>query len=303
MLQNLNFLSESINLEVEKKAEDTLLANKAVGGFDVVGYKVNGSFELNLKPENAGFILAAALGKEPSNPVENTTDDYYTHTLVGLPAQEDAPSFSIIADRGTAVKQFIGIVFDSFSLKGQSKETLKMTVNVKGKAEQSGTVNNALAIPSLPAFRFSGGTLAIDGTNMGKVTSITIDYSNGFDDGFYTISSGLYPEKPGHGLKECKVSIEAEYDSSAEALRENYLKTGNYASVTVVFYSPAIIAGSNNIPYEISFTIPNLAITKADANVAGKDRIMIKLEGQAVELSGVEPVTVSVKDAVATKYF
>lgn len=302
MTENLNYLNESIKLEVEKGSEESLIAGKAISGVDVLAYKVSGSVELNLKPENAGRVLARALGKEPTNPaLKADTTGVYEHTLVGVKAGEVLPSFDITVDRGIAIKAYTGLVVESISFKVGAKETVKLTLNVKGKAEVPGTLNNALEIPELSAFRFVGGKVTVDGTNYGKVTSLTWDYNNGLDDGFYTISSGMYAEKPEHSLKTSEISFEAEYDNSSEALRENKYIAGNYASIEFEFESKALIEIGE--PYKIKVTMPKVSISEASVNVGGKDRIMISVKGVATENGGVEPTTVVVTDDVATKYF
>jgi hypothetical protein len=298
--QNLNYLSESVTLNVDKAVEDTLLASKAVNGFDITGYTVSGDINLILKPENAGMIFAWALGKEATVTLKPTTTGVYTHSLTGVLTTETLPSASITVDRGAAIKGYAGCQVDKLSISAKAKETLKATVSVKGQTEATDTIIS-LTNPSLASFRFIGGIVEFADSSYGQIDSIDWSYSNSLEDGFYTLTSGLYPERHEHGVKNCEVSINALYDATTEGIRENNYKAGAYLKVELTFESPAVIEGTEK--HVIYITMLKVQITEASVNIGGKERIMMSIKGSATENAGSEPVTVVVYNTVSTKYF
>ena len=300
LTDSMSYLSESFKFDVEKKAEDSLMVSKTVNGYQVFKYSTSGDFNGILKPDNVGFLLKQAL-KEPSNPtLKAATTGVYKHSFVGLDIQDVQSSATYTIDRGATVKAYTGCLLDSLKLDSSAGDFVKYTASFKGKDEVAGTINSGLTNPSKDAFVFTSATISVGGASLTKVSDFSFSYSNALDEGTQTNGTGMYASMPLHGEKAISIDLTAEYDSATETIREDNFKAGAYAEVILTFTSPDTI--ETDEPYTVTITMPKVSINTADANVSGKDRIVIKLSGVATENGGVEPLTVDYYSEKTAKY-
>jgi hypothetical protein len=291
--KTVNFLSESIKLAVERKSEDSLVASKAIVGSDIMSKKVAGDFSVILKPEEAGILLAWALGLEAANPTLEVAGSYI-HTLTLQAAAGALPSYTMVIDRRAAVKQYAGLKVDSFKLEAKAQDYLRATVGVKGQDEAAGTVNGGLTASSKRAFKFVNGTLTVDGSSFANITSVTLTIANKLTEVENTLTTGLLMPEPIQGTREISVSIEALYDAAAESFRESKYKAGALANVVMQFESPDLIVAGKT--FRINIAMPNVDISQADVNVGGRDTIKMSIQGTALAIGATEPITVLTYD-------
>jgi hypothetical protein len=299
MTDQLNFLSESLKLDVDRKVEDNLLTAVVAQQGEIVGLKVSGDFAVGLKPENAGLLFKMGMGAEGTPTLKGGTTGVYKHPFTLVPSTGSLPSFSATVDRKQAVKAYTGLKVDTLKLEAQSQDTLRATVGVKGKTEASGTTAS-LSAPTLKSFKFAGGSLTIDTVSFASVTGFNLEIANKLSEEKPNIGSGLYSPEPLHDTREVKVTIEADYDAQSEAVHETNFKAGTLIALVAKFYSTSLIEAGQ--PYEIDITIPNLEIVEASPNVGGRGKITMSISGNAVAVGSTEPITVDFYSAQATAY-
>lgn len=300
MTENISYLSETLSLNVERKEEETLLSNKATAGMDIMAKKVSGDISLLLKPENAGTVFALALGKEAAPALEDGTTGVYKHVFTALGPQDEQPSFSVTIDRKAAVHAYTGLVVDSLKIEAQAGDYVKGTLSVKGRDEVAGSINAALAVPTLKAFRFANGSVTFDGVEYGSVTGANFSFSNSTDDGDQTLSSGYNYTKPLHSMKSAEVEFDVFYDADTNTIREEKYKQEALLGIVLTLESPAEIETGEKYRFEI--VIANAVVSECQPNIGGKDKIKLKIKAIATEVSGAEPVVINYYSNKATAY-
>lgn len=296
----LNFTSEGITADVKKVDEASLLATKAKSALDITTISVGGDVSMVLKPENAGFVVKAALGGIDTV-VQNQggVTGQHQHTIVAQTAAAQLPSYTLIVDRKQAIKKYSGMKVDSLKLSAKVGDYVKATLSFKGKDESSGSVTTSTA-PSLKAYKMLNGTFTLGGTAL-ETTSFELNYQNNLDSGIQTNVSGLYSTEPVHSARTIGFTIELPYEANGETIRNTNFLTQTLLS-TAVFHleSPSIIAASS--VYRMDITLNNVAITGAKANVGGAGLISMTITGEATAVGSTEPISVAVYDATSAAY-
>ena len=294
----INFTSESIKVNADKKTEDTLIASTAPSGKDLMKLEVSGDFSGILRPEFAGYLLRLAFGGSDTKTDNSPVTGAYTHSIPLVGASGTLPSFTAIIDRKVAVKKYSGCKIDSFSLEGAAADYVKFTVSVKGKDEATGTLASLSAL-ALQSFKTVGASLTIGGTTY-DAKSVKFNLKNNLQDVGQTYSSGVYVLEPIHGQREATVDIDLNYDTSTETLFDTNYVTDTKASIVWTLKSPSVVTGSTN--YTVTITMNNVAITSVERNVNGAGVLVAKVSGQALSIGSTEPVVATVIDATSTVY-
>lgn len=293
----INFSSESMAPEVTKTEEENLIAALATAGLDLQALKASGDVSFILKPENAGYIMKAALG---GTDVVAAVTGQQQHTLSPVAAAGSLPSYTIRIDRKQVVKQYSGCKVDSLKLEAKAGDYVRATLTLKGK-DESVVASIATSVPpSLKAYKFVGATVTAGGTTL-EVTGITFDYANQLEDGPQTSSTGVYLSEPLHGKRKITVTLELPYGTNAEAIQTtNLLTEALLSSVVLHFESPALIA--TTYKYRMDITLNNVAVTECKTNVGDTGVLMTSLSGEATEVGSTAPISVVVYDATTAQY-
>ena len=294
----INFTSESIKVNADKKTEDTLIASTAPSGKDLMKLEVSGDFSGILRPEFAGYLLRLAFGGSDTKTDNSPVTGAYTHSIPLVGASGTLPSFTAIIDRKVAVKKYSGCKIDSFSLEGAAADYVKFTVSVKGKDEATGTLASLSAL-ALQSFKTVGASLTIGGTTY-DAKSVKFNLKNNLQDVGQTYGSGVYVLEPIHGQREATVDIDLNYGSDTETLFDTNYVTDTKASIVWTLKSPSVVTGSTN--YTVTITMNNVAITSVERNVNGAGVLVAKVSGQALSIGSTEPVVATVIDATSTVY-
>lgn len=298
----VNYTSESLALDIERNEEDSLVGGKTSRSQDIMKYSTSGGFNLIAKPGNIGLLLGLTLGVEADAAETSEGSGVYQHVFTPIASgQEDVlPFFTAIIDRVVACKAYTGQKISSISIKCEAGDYMRIEVTCAGRAEESGTVDSTLAVPTTKAFRFAGGSCTFDGTSFGSITSVTIDYNNNLDDGAQTLASGYYGTEQNHQSREIRVSFEAIYDSDSESLRENFYKTESTLAASLTFSSPDEIVDGTN--YSVQFDMPLVSIDDCQPNVDSAEKLTVSVGGLCLESSTQEALTVTLTDAQPTNY-
>lgn len=295
----INFTSESIKVNADKKTEDTLIASTAPSGKDLMKLEVSGDFSGILRPEFAGYLLRLAFGGSDTKTDNSPVTGAYTHSIPLVGASGTLPSFTAIIDRKVAVKKYSGCKIDSFSLEGAAADYVKFTVSVKGKDEATGTLASLSAL-ALQSFKTVGASLTIGGTTY-DAKSVKFNLKNNLQDVGQTYGSGVYVLEPIHGQREATVDVELNYDSNTETLFDtNYTTDTKVGSIVWTLKSPSVVTGSTQ--YTVTITMNNVVITSVERNVNGAGVLVAKVSGQALSIGSTEPVVATVIDATSTVY-
>jgi|GEM_PF-5542109 len=295
----LNYTSESLKANVDKKEEETLLVSKFAKALSLNGISVSGDTALILKPENLKILKYGFL--EAADPTSVATG-VYKDTLVALPQSASQQPASILIDRGASIVGYVGLILSSLKLEGKAGEPIKATLSWKGQQElDDQALASGLATPSLESFSTFEGTISIGGTDInGLVQSISAEFDMGLDDPGKTQGSGLYSLEPLHGEKTGKFEVTAYWDDAIDSIRKAFAKKDAYAEVALSWQSPALIA--TGYPYKIGITCPKVSIQDSATSIASKDRLTAKIEGNVTENSGSEGVTIEICDGTSAKY-
>ena len=300
--EQINFLNESITLDVIRESEESLLMAKTIRSKDVMGYSSGGDFSVILKPENIKPLLYLSLGKEEYPELKSGTTGVYKHSFTLTEPDETLPSFTAVIDRKFAVPAYTGLKVSSFSLEAQSADYIRSSLSLQGSGKEEEGEVVTLPIPTLKAFRFVNGSLTLDGVEFGEVSSVKLDINNQLDEGDFTLGSGYYRSEGQHNEREVSISIDCFYNAKSNTIRENKYKTdGATANIILTFESPEEIETGEKIRFEV--ILPNVVITEANPNVSGKEKIELTLEGMALEGIETEPITINVFDGDEEKAF
>jgi len=295
----INFTSESIKVNADKKTEDTLIASTAPAGKDLMKLDVSGDFSGILRPEFAGYLLKLAFGGTDTKTADSPVTGAVQHSIPLVGASGTLPSFTAIIDRKVAVKKYSGCKIDSFSLEGAAADYVKFTVSVKGKDEATGTLASLSAL-ALQSFKTVNATLTLGGTTY-DAKSVKFSLKNNLQDVGQTYGSGLYNLEPIHGQREATVDIDLNYETSTDTLFDtNYVTDTKITSIVWTLKSPSMVTGSTN--YKVTITMKNVAITSVERNVNGAGVLTAKVSGQALSIGSDEPVTASIIDATSSAY-
>lgn len=295
----VNFLNESLNLNIERTEEDTLVGGVTSKNMDIMRKSVSGDFALIAKPGNVGKIIGLSLGVEAE---PETAGGVTTHTFTPIHAglNNSLPSFTTVINRHVATKAYTGCKVNSLAIAVSAGDYMRLTVSTVGKNEETGTSAEGLTIPELKAFRFAGGTCTFDGVEFGEVTGVTVNYGNNLDEGVQTLGSGYFNTEAEPQSRDITVSIESFYNANTETVREQKYKTENNCAVVLRFESPDVIEGDTH--YSVEITLPKVVINECNPNIAGKERINLTIGGKALQPESGEAITIKLVDATATKY-
>lgn len=293
----INFSSESLAPEVSKTEEESVLAAMAAAGYDLQTLKVSGDVAFILKPENAGFIMKAALGGTDTLAVVTGQQQ---HAIAPVAASGVLPSYTILVDRKQVIKRYSGAKVDTLKLEAKAGDYVRATLTLKAKDESVVASIATLVPPSLKAFKFVGATVTVGGTSL-EVTGITFDYANQLEEGPQTSGTGIYLSEPIHGKRKASVSLELPYGSAAENIQvTNLLTDAVLSSVVLHFESPAIIA--TTYKHRMDITLNNVAVLGCKTNVGDTGVLMTTINGEATEVGATVPISVVVYDNTAVAY-
>lgn len=295
----LNYLSETMKLVLNKKAEDTLNSQITTAAMEIMNQHVEGDITLLLKPENAGYLLACLFGVETGPTLKSGTTGVYEHefTCIAPGSSNSLKKFTLVIDRHTHVKGYAGCKVDSFSMSASPEDHLKATFGIVGKSEATDTTES-LSVTTLKGFRFVGGSVKYNGSTSlnAYVKSVKLDIKNNLtkDPG---ISGYLLEPEPQD--REITFSIEARFDTAIDTIREAQFIGNATVDFTLEFVSPELIETGEY--YTIKIVINDANVTDLSPNVSGADQLTATIEGKAMDNSG-EPITVTLYDGKETDY-
>lgn len=298
MSKQIKIASEAFKWVPDKKDEGLLTGGKSTGKVYTMSKKAEGAISTNVRPDEAGYWLGAALGVEGA--ITGTTPAY-THTFTSAEYDDSLPSMAFVVDRMVDVYAYTGCKINTLSFSAQPGDYLKVDATFVGKDEVDGTAATLTPSPLKP-LRFSHAAVTLASSTYADVTSIKFDYNNNLDVSLQTTSTGMYFVEPEAGAREIKIDLEALYSAASDAIRSTYFKTDDSVALEIKFTSDEEI--DTGVFYELTITIPHCQITEAGpANIGGADTLKQSVSLKAIEEGGDELITVKLINGMATKYF
>jgi hypothetical protein len=294
--------SESLKPAYNKKDEGVATGGRGAGLKATMSKKIEGSFSILGRADDAGFILKHLLGvqADPATVGESSKAFKHTFTALGTALTDSLPSLCAAIDRKAGVFAYSGLKIDSASFSAAAEDYLKIDITVVGRDETAGSLTAALKPSSLRAFRFKHGKVYIAGEAVADVTSIKFDYKNNLDSGTQTTETGDYFAEPQPGTREITTDLEMLYSATAEQIRKNLYKSDNTCALVIDFKSDDM--ADTDIPYELKMTIPCMQVSDATANMGGLETIKQSLTFGAVDNLSDELVTFELINTQSTAY-
>jgi hypothetical protein len=297
----LPFTSESIKLVKTYIKEDALLGHKTSGNMYTAGEKVEGDITVEVKPDTIGLLLACALGGETAPAAAEATSTVYDHafSLLAGGSSNSLPKLTVVVDRKAAVFGYVSCKVNQMVLEATVSELLKATFSLRGRNEQSDTLES-LSNSTKQPFRFSHGALNIDDAAFADVTSFKITVNNNLEDNFFTMDSSAYMQEIEPQGREVTIELEANYSTANDAIRSSNYKEGASVDVDLTFTSGETAGAS--LAYRIVITCPLAFITACDPVISGPERIKLPMTLIATENDSYEPLTITLRDLQGTAY-
>ena len=290
----INITSESIVVAAEKSDEGNLLSSKTATNRDLMSVTVSGSVSSILRPEFADILLEMGLGVSASVTGDSIPTGYSQKKYTLANAGADLPSFTTFINRGGAgYKTYAGNTVGSFSIECTSNDYVKCSTDITGHKEISTalTTSEKTALDgksySKPSYRCTQAKMTIGGTEY-DVETATVQISNNLVEAPKVYSSGLYAGQPKSGTREVTVSFTIPYSADMDTFKDKYLLTEDNASIVLKFTT------SDSQEF-IEITVPNVAITSSSNSVGGTGLIETSVEGIALSVGNVEPISVVVQ--------
>lgn len=295
------FNSEDLRLNLGYISEDALVGAKTQGQMDIGSEKVEGGFQFIAKPDDYfGIILAAALGDE-ATAAQVDTSTAYDHVFTPLAGgtSSSLPKITAVIDRKTGVFEYSSCKINSLELNAQKGDYLRGTVAVIGYDEGSGSLET-LTAPTTKAFKFSHGSITIDGTPYDEIEGVSFSYNNNLENDLQTLGSGANMAEIEPQAREISVSLEVLDSSDLSTMRDNKFKAGATADVVLTFESTETIEAGYY--YTLTIDMPLCYVTEDNPTVSGPERLRHSVSLTATEDSSNEAVTVTLRDDESGEY-
>lgn len=301
--QEIQFISESLRRNLNKKDEGVLTGGRATSKVATLSKSTGGNISILARPDDIGYILGCLLGVESTPTLINPSTTAYKHTYKALNVTDSdrLPSLTVKIDRINDTFVYDGVKIDSVAFSAQPEDFLKLDVVLFGQAEAGSGSLASLSPSTLKAFRFAWGSLTYKNNTVADITSIKLNYNNNLVKNIQTTGSGYYYYEPDPAARDIQVELEALYNADVTDFETAY-SDDSLAKLVLTFTSEEEADTVNNIKYKLIFTLHNVQITDYSANVAGADAIKAQIKAKAVENGTDELITVELHNKRSTKY-
>jgi hypothetical protein len=295
---NIGYVSESMKFIPNYKAEDTLVGAKTTARMDLFGRKAEGDVNFIVHPENIGWWLWYHFGTEGNATASGSA---YTHafTHVAAGAATSLPKFTMVIDKGVSAFAYTSCKSDTMKLSCKVNDYLRAAFTLRAYTETSSSIVT-LADSTTKGLKFSHGNVTIDGSAIADITGFDLTDSNNLENDLYVMNGSSYMVEIEPQGRSISATAEVNYSSAMNVFRDSKFIGGATCSVILTFTSDELAAVGSY--YALTITMPNCYWTEMNPSVSGPDRIKATLNLTATHQLGAEPITVTVKDARATKY-
>lgn len=301
--KQVRFSSESFKYTPSRKEEGLLTGGNAKGRSFTMASKTEGDLSTTVRPDEAGYWLALALGVEDEVVKVAGSSGAWKHTFKCISGADQSlhlPSAYFVIDRVVNTLGYLGCKVDTLSFSAAPEDYLTLSLKISGRSEVEGELSDSLLPSPLKAFRFSGGTVKMEDVELADVTSIKFDYNNSLESNLQTTSTGVYYKEPEVGAREIKSELEALFTAETVEIRNTYFKGETELSLELLFESEELI--EVGFPYSMNIILPHNDISDSSANVGGAERLKQTFSLDAFESEGDELITVELINGRETPY-
>lgn len=301
--QEIQFISESLRRNLNKKDEGVLTGGRATSKVATLSKSTGGNISILARPDDIGYLLGCLLGVEGTPAQISPSTTAYKHTFTALDVADDSrlPSLTAKIDRINDIFVYNGVKIDSISFSAQPEDFLKLDVSLFGQAEAGSGSLATLSPSTLKAFRFAWGSLSYNSGTIADITSIKLNYNNNLVKNVQTTGSGYYFYEPDPAARDIQVELEALYNTDVADFETAY-GDDSLAELVLTFTSEEEADDANNIPYKLTITLPNVQITDCVANISSPDAVKAQIKAKAVEDGTDELITVELQNLRSTAY-
>lgn len=285
--QLLNMRSESIQKNVTKTSEESLMNSILVNGVETTGISVSGGISTYLRPEFTDWLFSATCN------IDSPTASQGVKTYTLAPADGPTKFSTIILERGSEVKKYQDAVVSSLTLTCNAGEIVTADFNIIGEDEDTATFPASPAGTVKKSYRCNAAVMKIASGNALPVETLTLTIDNGVQEGPKTYLTGIKNGEASIGRRNVSINWTMPKDTDFNNLRSTYLEDG-YFSLHLEFTND----GSTGAE-KIEIDIPNLALQSANANVSGPQRLDGSLSAIAVQVGTTAPFSIKVKQPSA----
>lgn len=301
--QEIQFISESLRKNLNKKDEGVLTGGRAVSKVATLAKSTGGNLNFLARPDDLGYILGCLLGVEatPTQISPSTTAYKHTFTAISVDDSTRLPSLTVKIDRINDIFVYNGVKIDSVSFSAMPEDFLKIDVALFGMNEAGSGSLASLTPSTLKAFRFAWGSLTYNSGTIADITSIKVNYNNNLVKNIQTTGSGYNFYEPDPAARDIQVELEALYNTDVADFETAY-DDDSLAELVLTFTSEEEADSVNNIPYKLMITLPNVQITDCVANISSPDAIKAQIKAKAVEDGSDELISVELHNLRSTAY-
>ena len=234
--------------------------------------KVGGSVDCYGQYGSLGSFLLAALGSvATSQPDPANAPSVYKHEFV---SSEALPSYTILVASEVTGRKFLGCVCSSLELSLAPGELLGVSFELVGQREEGFTPEEP-SFDETPFLSFSDlASCKIGGVEI-TLEAITITISNDLVDDAFELGSRYLPEIPVQGL-EITGSFDLKFKDRSHL---DCFLAGEETSFHLRFEGPEIEGG---LKYALELDLPRIIYKAAGANVSARERLVERVEFEAL---------------------
>jgi len=296
----LDMINEEFGETMIMATEPTLVGKATEGRNDIMGKKVPGGFQIVVKPDNIGLLLAMALGAESAAAAANAGSTVYDHDFSLITGSASTlPHFTAVVNKKAATFGYVSNKISQMGFECGNNDYLKCKCTTIGRAEQADALES-LTPSVLRAFNFNDLSIEVDDTVINEVLSVTITLNNNLEDDLFVADGSEYMVEIDRQRREVTVSMEVLWNTDINTLRTNHYKAGDPVKLELIFTGDEAVTGYY---YTLSFTLNNAYFMDDPmAKIGGPERLKGTLSFKAAALSTTEPFVVSLRAKQGTKY-
>ena len=247
-------------------------------------YRVSGSFDMVVAPDNIALLLKAGLGS-----VSTTAGGGGAYKHEFTPA-DTLPSLTleVCPDVGSRSRQIVGVGITSLGFEATAREVLTCSVDVLGQKETLVSPSSP-TLPSLRPFIFFEGSLSLGGSDVANVEAFRFTIENDIPDDAFVLGSRFLP-----GLRVQGMTVSGDMDVAfttwdlykrffGNATASTPQTSLESVSLTLTFTGESTgdtTAGYENYKFIAEF--PKVYFDTSEANFDRRDRIVQSLGWTAI---------------------
>ncbi|RLI09365.1 hypothetical protein DRO32_00765 [Candidatus Bathyarchaeota archaeon] len=234
--------------------------------------RVRGSVSTYAQFSSVGDFLLAALGHvSTSQPDPDAAPTVFRHEF--RPA-DSLPSYTLMVASEVTGRKFLGCLCSRLELTLSAGELLGLTFELVGRKEEAFTPSEP-EFDGTPYISSSDLVLCEIGGSSASLEALALTISNDLADDAFELGSRYLPEIPVKGL-EVSGSFDLKFKDRAHLDR---FLAGGETSLRLRFEGPEIAGG---LGYAFELEMPRIIYRAAGANISARDRLVEKVEFEAL---------------------